>query len=593
MLMDLSQARLPRSKRKGGDRRGHRPAAAPRADSARPLGRGGVAAGYAAPSAPQAAAPRAASALFDGEALDASEEEAREHLWRNRSTEPKPEIARAMAEIARALASAGRRAISRAERHLSACATAGSNPAQGELREATARIQRMRTDLEQAALAESHRDLIQINQSGETLLADLLRLREYVQRHVRLEARAREVVESRHSELLCPIGRELLLDPVVADDGHTYERRNIEEHFRRQGRESRWPRARLGSWRRHGGPPLFSPEEEEEEEPPRLIRISDWAIEGISNEIDMEALPFPPFSRDFMDRGQVKSPMTNLPLSDLKLVSNTTIRSMILEKVDAAKRSLIAGAEAKQTEETRSTNAPESSNMTDVCDKLRAQMAELEAKHGAEIAQLQKKVEQHAADASRAAVRERRLQETLERSEAQKAALEASHAAETSQLKDVCDKLRAQMAELEARHGTEIKQLQKKVEERAAAGSRPTSARSIDSGRTIGTSTGMTKMRQIWVAVFPIYIKTMTGKMVGIEVQSSDTIHMVKCKFQDKEGVPVDSQRLIFAGKQLEDGRTISNYYIHGQTVCVLHLVIKARGDIGGLRTLLRARGES
>ena len=479
--MDLSQARLPRSKRKGGDRRGHRPAAAPRADSARPLGRGGVAAGYAAPSAPQAAAPRAASALFDGEALDASEEEAREHLWRNRSTEPKPEIARAMAEIARALASAGRRAISRAEGHLSACATAGSNPAQGELREATARIQRMRTDLEQAALAESHRDLIQINQSGETLLADLLRLREYVQRHVRLEARAREVVESRHSELLCPIGRELLLDPVVADDGHTYERRNIEEHFRRQGRESRWPRARLGSWRRHGGPPLFSPEEEEEEE--EFIRISDWAIEGISNEIDMEALPFPPFSWDFMDRGQVKSPMTNLPLSDLKLVSNTTIRSMILEKVDAAKRSLIAGAEAKQTEETRSTNAPESSNMTDVCDKLRAQMAEMEAKHGAEIAQLQQKVEQHAADASRAAVRERRLQETLERSEAQKAALEASHAAETSQLKDVCDKLRAQMAELEARHGIEIKQLQKKVEERAAAGSRPTSARSIDMDR--------------------------------------------------------------------------------------------------------------
>jgi len=299
---------------------------------------------------------------------------------------------------------------------------------------------------------------------------------------------------------------------------------------------------------------------------------------------ELEALPFPPFSWDFMDRGQVKSPMTNLPLSDLKLVSNTTIRSMILEKVDAAKRSLIAGAEAKQTEETRSTNAPESSNMTDVCDKLRAQMAEMEAKHGAEIAQLQQKVEQHAADASRAAVRERRLQETLERSEAQKAALEASHAAETSQLKDVCDKLRAQMAELEARHGIEIKQLQKKVEERAAAGSRPTSARSIDSGRTIGTSTGMTKMRQIWVAVFPIYIKTMTGKMVGIEVQSSDTIHMVKCKFQDKEGVPVDSQRLIFAGKQLEDGRTISNYYIHGQTVCVLHLVIKARGDIGGLR---------
>ena len=51
-----------------------------------------------------------------------------------------------------------------------------------------------------------------------------------------------------------------------------------------------------------------------------------------------------------------------------------------------------------------------------------------------------------------------------------------------------------------------------------------------------------------------------------------------------QNSIKVFAPRLIFAGKQLEDGRTISNYYIHGQTVCVLHLVIKARGDIGGLR---------
>ncbi|ORY70598.1 ubiquitin-related domain-containing protein, partial [Leucosporidium creatinivorum] len=73
-----------------------------------------------------------------------------------------------------------------------------------------------------------------------------------------------------------------------------------------------------------------------------------------------------------------------------------------------------------------------------------------------------------------------------------------------------------------------------------------------------------------------LYVKTMTGKTITLAVASANTVNDLKIKIQEKEGIPLDQQRLIFLGKAMEESRTLADYSLQKEST--VHLILSLRG---------------
>lgn len=75
-----------------------------------------------------------------------------------------------------------------------------------------------------------------------------------------------------------------------------------------------------------------------------------------------------------------------------------------------------------------------------------------------------------------------------------------------------------------------------------------------------------------------VFVKTLTGKTISVDVEPDESVESLKAKIQEKEGVPIDQQRIIFDGKQLDSLKSLADYDIDDDST--LHLVLRLRGGL-------------